>query len=93
MNRELEKESIMNQEILTEKERTYLSNVCHPFMDKKIIIIKYWFDICSDFIVINIYRQDSRGMDGIILPNFPSGTMYKNMKYEKEYSLQELKMI
>lgn len=71
--------------ILDEKEKEYLSNVIRPFRDKVKRIIKI-LDSCNNTAFILIQLND----DYISLPDFKENTMYKNMKSNKKYTLEEL---
>ena len=68
--------------ILDEKEKEYLSNVIKPFRDRVSSISK---DGPLGYITISL-----DGDDFAILPNFEEGTMYKGMKPNREYLLEEL---
>lgn len=76
------------QEILTEKEKAYLSAVIKPFRDeieyiKKCVVatqVKY------EYLLIKVTDDSS----AIIFPKFEQGTMYKGMKPRKEYRPEEL---
>jgi hypothetical protein len=78
------------KQVLDEKERKYLSEVIRPFR-KKIIYI-------SKVIHHGTYRQyisiATKGKDGFIeclnFPGFEYDTMYKGMKINRPYTLQEL---
>lgn len=72
-------------EILTEKEKAYLSAVIKPFRKDVAHITK--MDITyskREFICIRINREC------IIFPKFARGTMYKGMGLNKRYTLEEL---
>ena len=75
------------KEILDEKEKEYLSNVIKPFKNKIKNIEKRisYGDGLEEFIVIHVKNDYS-----IDLPNFKKNTMYKNMKINKQYTLEEL---
>ncbi len=69
--------------ILDEVEKEYLSAVIKPFRDKVTGILKG--DNGSEFIRISVEN------DGAFrLPYFKKGSMYKNMKTNKKYKLEEL---
>ncbi len=82
---------IVEKEILDKEEKEYLSAVIRPF--KK--IVKYirladWAIIDADtdkYAYIEIGMTDWRS---ITLPSFKKGTMYKNMKIGKKYTMEEL---
>lgn len=89
----LNQEIIIEKDILTEKEKEYLSNVIKPFRDRVINIEKRFdkIDTKTAFIILEI---NSISIDipreYIELPYFKAGTMYKNMEREKQYTLEEL---
>ena len=69
--------------ILDDAEKRYLSAVIRPFRDR----VKYIEKIdcaCEEYIYIQVNR------DWTILPRFKEGTMYKGMKPDHEYTLEEL---
>lgn len=79
--------------MLTEKEKKYLSDVIKPFRDKTITIIKRRiYANGKDYIAIHIYN-DSHNVDTISLPLFENNTMYKNMTPNQEYSLERLGLL
>ena len=74
------------EEILDEAEKRYLRGVIRPFRNR----IKYVrkiksFDKSRNFLQILLNNDE-----GITFPYFKSNTMYKGMKEDKEYSLEEL---
>lgn len=78
-------------DILDNKEKEYLSNIIKPFRNKITTIErrknKEW-----ERIVIN-YKDydDTENMSSFMsLPMFEVGTMYKGMKLNKRYTLEEL---
>ena len=69
--------------MLTEEEKAYITEVIKPFRDKVTGILKG--DNGSEFIRISVEN------DGAFrLPYFKKGSMYKNMKTNKKYTLEEL---
>ena len=73
------------ESILDDKEKEYLSNVIRPFRDKVTYIVKKIYTHREkEYIAINLKNDTS------YLPNFKKGTMYKNMKANKGYFLEEL---
>ena len=77
----IEKED--KKEILDEVEKEYLRAVIKPFR-KRINYIKKSSYFNVEFIILNLDN------DAIFLPNFKKGKMYKGMKEDKEYTLEEL---
>lgn len=73
--------------ILDDKEKEYLGNVIRPFRDKVKYIVKIRYSRINNtaYIFIKINNDDY-----INLPYFKENTMYKNMKINKEYTLEEL---
>lgn len=77
--------NIAEKEILDEVEKEYLSAVIKPF--KKIIT----GIVVNDILIGEPYLSIKvRGNDEITFPCFKKGTMYKNMKTNREYTLKEL---
>lgn len=79
----LEEEYIPN--ILTDKEKAYLSAVIKPFRNEVECIAKYMFSEEKEFLAICLHNGEE-----ITLPIFIRRTMYKGMKSCKEYTLEEL---
>ena len=75
--------SIKKEGILDEKEKEYLRAVIKPFRDRVKYIEKN-FDDDREYISINL------NSDWLFFPCFKKGTMYKNMKIDKKYTLKEL---
>ena len=72
-------------EILTEKEKAYLSAVIKPFRDRVEYIEKRCFVSGTEYILISLQNNKT-----LSFPTFKTGTMYKGMKSRKEYTLEEL---
>ena len=70
--------------ILDEKEKEYLGNLIRPFRDRVTYIAKRKENKTKLF--IHIQLKDDWGC----LPDFKENTMYKNMKIDKSYTLEEL---
>lgn len=76
--------------ILDEGERKYLSDVIRPFRKNVINICKlFYYEGNKQYISIQV-RYESGYSDYVNLPNFNADTMYKGMKVEKCYTLEEL---
>lgn len=73
-------------EILTEKEKAYLSAVIKPLKNKIKFIEKFEDTYDKERILIWIIG-DCRN---IYLPQFEKGKMYKGMETDKEYTLEDL---
>jgi hypothetical protein len=69
--------------ILDDAERRYLRNIVLPFYDRVDSVSKL-SNGNREFIRIGL------GVESVMLPYFTAGTMYKNMKWQKEYTLREL---
>lgn len=82
----------VNEGILSDKEKEYLSAVIKPFRDKVKGICKYvdpysnTLEEYEECIVISFENI----CNDIKLPNFMQGTMYTGMEAGKEYTLKEL---
>ncbi|MBF1116184.1 MAG: hypothetical protein HXL53_02825 [Solobacterium sp.] len=70
-------------DILTDKEKAYLSAVIKPFREKVGYVKKI---DCGKREFLKIYLED----DSIPFPFFTKGTMYTGMECEKDYTLEEL---
>lgn len=73
------------ESILNEEERKYLSAVIKPFKIEG--IVKKQSDI-DEYICIYVIEKYYTYV--LLLPYFKKGTMYKGMKLNKEYTLEEL---
>ena len=73
--------------ILTVKEKEYLSNVIKPFRDSVVTIAKCPYDDYYEYIQIEVNQE---AYEYVNLPNFKKGVMYKCMKPDKGYTLEEL---
>ena len=83
-------ETYVKPEILDNEERKYLSNVIKPFRNKVRHIKKSAnFNVGRkhfyEFLSISMPGEDS-----FDLPYFETNAMYKGMKLDKEYTLEEL---
>ena len=72
-------------DILTDKEKAYLSAVIKPFREKVGYVKKI---DCGKKEFLKIYLED----DNIPFPFFTKGTMYKGMEANKLYTLKELEL-
>lgn len=76
--------------ILTTKEKEYLSNVIKPFRNRVFGIVKQ-AQCINGYEYININIKEENGANFCMgLPIFKVGTMFKGMKLDKAYSLEEL---
>ena len=78
----------VEQPILDDVEKEYLSAVIKPFRNKVYAIAKY--DDGVDNYYIQIMIKQNVYFEYIDLPYFKKGTMYKGMELKKEYTLEEL---
>ena len=79
-------------EILDEVEKRYLRGVIRPYKNDVIYITKFIISDSEQDAIAKITIK-MRNLDGywyIGLPPFKKDTMYKNMKDDKEYTLEEL---
>lgn len=83
---------IPKSQILDEAEKRYLSNIIRPFRGRVIGIVKIGSQIQEyQYISIRIRSLVPRlSYENINLPYFHSGIMYKGMKVDKDYTLEEL---
>lgn len=72
-------------DILTDKEKAYLTAVIKPFRDRVEYIEKRCFVSGTEYILISLQNNKT-----LSFPTFKTGTMYKGMKSRKEYTLEEL---
>ena len=79
-------ESEYQPQILDNTEKEYLSNVIEPFKEKVKYIRKSYMYSCKKIYICIELRSGNR----TILPYFENENMYKGMKAEKGYTLEEL---
>ena len=77
--------------ILDEVEKKYISAIIKPFKDQVISIAKRSANY-GEFIDIMIDEGDIGDCGNIYLPYFKPGTMYKGMKVNREYTLEQLEL-
>ena len=75
----------VNEDILSDKEKEYLSAVIKPFRDKVKYIKKYADESSYEYIVIAFVNYER-----LMFPSFKKSTMYVGMKKNKNYTLEEL---
>ena len=73
--------------ILDDAEKRYLSQIIEPFRDQVISISKN-VTLYGEFIDIEIDEAEDHG--DIYLPYFKPGSMYKGMKVNRKYTLDQL---
>lgn len=74
-------------DILTDKEKAYLSAVIKPFRKDVKYIVKFKrYSDQKEYIYMTMKKDD----DYCTLPVFEKGTMYKGMEVGKKYGLEEL---
>lgn len=82
---------IKHKPILTDMEKEYLSNIIKPFRDSVIFIKKIRNpDGKHEHIGITVRCYDNFSPTNMLFPYFEKEKMYKRMKLDKEYSLDEL---
>lgn len=74
-------------EILTDKEKAYLSAVIKPFREDIEYIEKFKSNYVGKEYIYIVMKKDD---DYCKLPRFFKGTMYKGMEVNKNYKLEEL---
>ena len=75
----------VEEPILDEAERKYLSGVIRPFRDDVKFICKNSNNTGFEYLNIGFYENDNT-----LFPCFEKDTMYKGMELNKEYTLEEL---
>lgn len=79
----------IEEDILDEKEKMYLSSVIKPFRKRIKYITKEFWDN-SEYIIITTKHFKYNCSDRVMLPYFEKGSMYKGMELNIEYTLKEL---
>ncbi len=79
----------VEEPVLYEVERKYLSDVISPFRDRVNYISKET-DIIDDYETIHICYDKKERL--LIFPMFKKNSVYKGMKLNKEYTLEELEL-
>lgn len=79
-------------ELLTEEEKTYLTNLIKPFRNQfRGLEKKYSEEFDSCYLVLDVVHfQDKREDDSVYMPNFEKGSAYRGLKTDKYYTLDEL---
>lgn len=77
--------------VLDEVEKKYLTNIIKPFRDQVIAIAKRSANY-GEFIDIMIDEGEIGDCGNIYLPYFKPGKMYKSMKVNREYTLEQLEL-
>ena len=75
----------VNEDILSDKEKEYLSAVIKPFRGKVKYIKKYSDEGGYEYIVIAFVNYER-----LVFPNFKKSTIYAGMEKDKKYTLEEL---
>lgn len=96
-NKDMFSDKFLNQtveievpDILTKEEKEYLSSVIKPFKNRIVDIKKVGFDD-TNFIAITVVNAiHSLAKESINFPYFKKDEMYKNMKENYSYTLEEL---
>lgn len=77
------------KQILDDKEKEYLSNLIKPYKKYVKYIKKSSYKV-NERITICYHEYVGNCTLGFSLPSFEKGTMYKGMKTNKQYTLEEL---
>ena len=77
--------------VLDAAEKRYLSSIIRPFKDQVLAIAKRSANY-GEFIDIMIDEGEIGDCGNIYLPYFKPGKMYKNMKVNREYTLDQLEL-
>lgn len=83
----------IEKQILNDVEKCYLENVLKPFKDRILFAKKttiYDTDSGYEYVCFKVVTSDNEDYNYLVLPYFIKGTMYKGMKIDKNYSLEEL---
>lgn len=83
----------IEKQILNDIEKRYLENVLKPFKDRILFAKKttiYDTDSGYEYVCFKVVTPDNEDYNYLVLPYFIKGTMYKGMKIDKGYSLEEL---
>lgn len=83
---QIKKELLEKETVLDDVERDYLKSVLKPFKKKAYYVVK----LPSKMGLQEEYICAYVGKDAFVFPNFKKGTMYKNMKRGRRYTLEEL---
>lgn len=83
---------IYKEKILTDEEKEFLSNIIKPFKNRVCYIIKYktLFSDNDEYIQIRVKSYNAKLYEHISLPIFVKGSMYKNMKVDYKYIVEDL---
>ena len=79
-----------DDELLTHKEREYLSFVFKPFANDILYVRKRQSYVIDDIEYIEVVTYKGGRTASMLFPYFKKGTMYKGMKLETKYTLKEL---
>ena len=82
-----------NDELLTQKEREYLKFVFRPFANDILYVRKRQSYVIDDIEYIEAVTCKGGRTASMLFPDFKRGTMYKRMKPEVKYTLQELGIV
>lgn len=78
--------------ILNDAERQYLEAVITPFKDRARSVTKYKFQNDYIWLYIDVAGAIESTSDSFSLPAFPKDSAYLGMKFDKEYTLEELRL-
>lgn len=80
----------VEQPILDDIEKKYLSSIIKPFRDRIVWVRKFESPNNENLEFIKIAYRDTFGINVLMFPDFRAGTMYRGMKQDKSYTLDEL---
>lgn len=84
----------IEKHILTQKEKEYLSAVIKPFRHSVTGVIKVHVNKDEEYIEIYVIKsEDEQITEYVNLPTFKEGTMYKGMKANRCYAVEELGLL
>jgi hypothetical protein len=79
----------IQKSILTQREKEYLEGVLKPFKDNVVWIQKISRE---SYEYLNYRIKINDGFEYCCMPSFESNKMYRGMKANKEYSLEDLRL-
>lgn len=82
-----------NNELLTPKEKEYLTFVFKPFANDILYVRKIQSYVIDNIEYIEVVTCKDGRTTSMVFPGFKKGTMYKGMKPKTKYTLKELGII
>lgn len=80
----------VEQPILDNIEKKYLSSIIKPFRDRIVWVRKFESPNNENLEFIKIAYRDNFGINVLNFPDFRAGKMYRGMELDKAYTLKEL---